>query len=215
MKPESTLPDVGATFAPLLRHSQAERDKELISQAPFAPLTLIRQVLDMGPVSPDVLDRVARIYADEEQLEVVRFLAARGANLRAHDDQALCNAASFGAADVTEYLLDSGADVHAQGDRPLREAAGSGNCDVVKLLLSRGANVHACGNEALVRAVRHARQNDVVRPYIGARGDPVSIIHTLLNGGADAAQALQQLEDPREVNILRQALETHRVKSML
>lgn len=78
-----------------------------------------------------------------EQVEVTRFLLARGANVNAKQAEgftALHEAAQAGSAPLVQLLLDAGADPRAKaenGDTPIDTARRAKRDDVVRLLESR------------------------------------------------------------------------------
>ena len=57
--------------------------------------------------------------------------------------------------DVLKYLVERGADIHTQYDYALRWAAGKRHLDVVKYLVENGANIHANNNYALRAAEKY------------------------------------------------------------
>ena len=64
----------------------------------------------------------------------------------------LMRASNYGYLEVVKLLLEHGADVHAHEDEALKWASMNGHTEVVKLLLEHGADVHACEDEALKSA---------------------------------------------------------------
>lgn len=98
--------------------------------------------------------------------ENVKMLLAGGANVHAHGDRALEEAAGRDKVDVVKTLLAAGADVHARNDRAIVTAAWYGRTYSVKLLLDAGADAH----EALKVAEREGRGDtaEVLRAHIRA-----------------------------------------------
>ena len=74
--------------------------------------------------------------AREGELEVVRLLLDRGADVHAKNDDALQWAAYNDHLEVVRLLLDRGADVHSMNDDALQWAAEMGHLEVVALLKS-------------------------------------------------------------------------------
>ena len=70
----------------------------------------------------------------------IKLLLEKGADIHAENDGALRWAAAYGHRDVVELLLEKGANIRAENDSALRRAAVNGYRDVVELLLKRGAN---------------------------------------------------------------------------
>jgi ankyrin repeat protein len=107
-------------------------------------------------------DGEALAWASRRDLtEVVRLLLSYGADVHAENDRALFWASLCGYVGVVELLLSHGADVHAENDRALIWASKNGRIDVVKLLLSHGANVHAENDKIGVVALLLSHGADV------------------------------------------------------
>lgn len=102
-----------------------------------------------------------------EGIATLRLLIERGANVRAHDSQALVVASTRGLPEAVQVLVDAGADVRAQGYEPLIAAAKGYSGATVGLLLAKGADVHARDDEALMVATRA----DIVRVLIANGAD--------------------------------------------
>ena len=75
------------------------------------------------------------------QIELVRLLLDRGADLHTQDDYALRWAAENGCLEVVRMLLDRGADALADGSMALRNSVANGNCDTAMLLIAYGADL--------------------------------------------------------------------------
>ncbi|KAJ3282226.1 hypothetical protein HK104_010999 [Borealophlyctis nickersoniae] len=106
-----------------------------------------------------------------------RLLLEEGADVHAHEGDALYQAAGGGQLDVVRLLLEKGASVHARGDEALRSAAekgqvkgadvyawgdeglclaaGNGHLEVIRVLLENGADVRAGDDQALRWAARN------------------------------------------------------------
>jgi serine/threonine-protein phosphatase 6 regulatory ankyrin repeat subunit B len=98
------------------------------------------------------------------RLEVVRWLAAQGANIDVSNRQGftpLHYAVWYSYMDICHLLLSKGATVDALGDEkltPLHLAARAGHMEITKLLVHSGANVNATDNFGNT-PVDWARQN--------------------------------------------------------
>ena len=74
-------------------------------------------------------------------IEAVRYLVERGADIHIQDEFPLICASLYGNTDIVKYLVEAGADVHVRDDLPLQLAASSGHYGVVKYLVEVGADV--------------------------------------------------------------------------
>ena len=89
------------------------------------------------------------------QLQVARYLLARGADVNARNayrDTAFMRCAEFSGTEMALLLLEHGAEINARahrGDSALLAAAKAGKTDLMKLLLDRGADLHACAPGAM------------------------------------------------------------------
>ena len=83
-------------------------------------------------------------------LERVKSLVERGADIHAKHDAALVTSARNGHFDIVKYLVESGADIHALDDAALRKSAAKGHLEIVKYLIERGADIHAQNEQALM-----------------------------------------------------------------
>jgi ankyrin repeat protein len=95
-------------------------------------------------------------------LEEVRSLIEKGADVRANHDYALGCATFYGRTEVVMFLIEKGANVRAENDEALRRASASGFTDIVRILLKRGANVHASKDAPLKRSF-HNGHIEIVR----------------------------------------------------
>ena len=122
-------------------------------------------------------------------IEIVRFLVARGADLRTGGGGAtpLLSAAAANDLDMVRLFVEEGVDVNAataRGDTPLQFAAGAGNLAMVKLLLAKGADVNAATNEALkVRKGPIGLNHLTPLLYASPYGTP-ELVKTLVDAGA-------------------------------
>jgi len=127
------------------------------------------------PVHAGELDERLMNAADFGQVEVVRDLIEKGANVnwkKQAGETALMKAAHGGHADVVRILIEKGADVNADdmsGETALLAAALYGHTDVVRMLIEKGADVNAkdnTGGTALMRACGEHPHPDIVRMLI-------------------------------------------------
>ncbi len=86
--------------------------------------------------------------AVENQLDAVKFLFSRGADLNTtnnFDDTPVSEAVSLGYVDMVRFLLENGAaiDQLPQGDPIIHEAVRSGDPEIVDLLSNYGADINA------------------------------------------------------------------------
>jgi len=115
---------------------------------------LAKQAAGAKAFSPDRFPAVA-LAAVFGHLEVVRYLAAQGADINAVSTNgtgytALTGAVASGHTAIVEWLLQHGANAnyrYASGYSPLLTAAANGYLEIVKLLLACGADPHAVTND--------------------------------------------------------------------
>jgi len=129
-----------------------QMDEHLIVMSKNGDLDKVRLLLDRGADIHAHDDRALHWASEEGHLDVVRLLLDRGADIHTQDDFALRWASFYGRLDVVRFLLDRGANIHAKDDFALRYASEYGHLEIVRLLLDRGANVHARNNDALRNA---------------------------------------------------------------
>jgi len=128
-------------------HKNAEALGVLLAANPVLLARRIRIPLPPKGVSASVAP--SSIAAAYGCLAMVRFLAKRGANVRAYEDEALRRSAENGHLGVVCYLVRRGANVCANDDEALRLSAKNGHLNVVRFLVKRGANVRARNDYAL------------------------------------------------------------------
>jgi truncated hemoglobin YjbI len=145
-------------------------------------IAIVQLLLELGadPNTADSSGHTPLYYAGNSCAaatggDIVRALAAAGANVDAHSGVKHCTAlhmaARRGHVPVAAALLDCGADIEARdraGDTPLRRAVNCGKADVAELLLSRGADLHSVGSRGLtpLRASRGAAMQQLLRSYV-------------------------------------------------
>ncbi|MEM7479849.1 MAG: ankyrin repeat domain-containing protein [Acidobacteriota bacterium] len=116
-------------------------------------------------------------FAVENQIDVVNWLLARGANPQgvAGDDSPLHNAAQLGHEDVCRALLKAGSDPNRPddgGETALHKASAHGYVRVIELLLAYGADpavAEACGQLPVDMAL--PRKRDEVRAVFVRHAD--------------------------------------------
>jgi len=136
-----------------------------------------------------LLERGANLRADDDfalrwaavngQLELVKYLLEQGADLHVWKDWALRKAAENGHLEVVKYLLEQGANLHAEDDRALQLAAANGQLEVVKCLLEQGANLHA-QNDCALRWAAWSGRLEVVKYLLEQGADSDLIIEEML-----------------------------------
>ena len=132
---------------------------ELHDAAAVGNLGRVRELVERhgsqaNSYSPDGFPVVA-LAAFLGHLEIVEYLAARGADIDAvatngSGYNGLTGAVTSGHAAVVQWLLEHGANSnyrYSAGYSPLLAAAANGRLDIAKLLLAHGADRHATTND--------------------------------------------------------------------
>jgi ankyrin repeat protein len=141
------------------------------------------ETLVAAKADPNVKDRQGRTPlwgAVETDLETVKFLVEKGANVNVRDQinsTPLLWAAGFGKPETVAFLLAKGADVKASDDNgwtPLIWAAGLGQPQTVDVLVKAGADLKAAdkqtGDTPLLRGARTGKAESL-KLLIGAGAD--------------------------------------------
>lgn len=153
------------------------------SKPPESPwVRTVKLLLDKGGVDLDARDPYRGTplisAAAHGQTDVVMFLLARGANIRATDDQGStaliaaaceCAIATMNSTyDIVKALLEKGADVNARDQNGttalISAASGFGDAAIVKLLLDHGADPtikDRDGDTALSEAMKKERADKI------------------------------------------------------
>jgi ankyrin repeat protein len=160
----------------------SEEHLRLLIKAGFENLNTAAQLLDDFPSLIDEktsLGETALHYlAVENQLEAVRFLYQRGANINTANNcggTPLSEAASLGYVELVKFLLEKGArtqGLFGTGDPILHEAVRSGNPDIIDLLVRNGADIHSknsLGESALHESTKDDKWLEVTK-YLIAHG---------------------------------------------
>ena len=143
--------------------------------------------------------RLENDYALQEASErghydIVKYLVEHGANIHADDDYALIFSSLNGHIDIVRYLVEHGADVHANDDDPVISASGSGHLDVVRYLVEHGADVHAMREKSLRNAIASGKFE--VGQYLINQGADIDIASQTAreNGDVGIAKYLENLK---------------------
>lgn len=136
--------------------------------------TTIMETLVAAKADPNLADRQGRTplwSAVEANLESVKFLVEKGADVNARDQiksSPLLWAAGFGKPETVAYLITKGADVKATDDNgwtPLIWAAGLGQAQTVDILVKAGADLNAAdkqtGDTPLLRGARTGKADSL------------------------------------------------------
>lgn len=105
------------------------------------------------------------------QIEMVKELIARGAEIADQDNAPLRIASNSGHTEIVKVLLENGADVQASQNESLIYASRNGHTNTVKVLLEHGAYVQASQNESLINASRKGHA-DTVKVLLEHGADP-------------------------------------------
>lgn len=150
--------------------------------------TIVKFLLDTG-ADPNIFDDYQQTplhnAVENNQLESVKLLLERGANVEAENSNQLrsIHIAASKNPQIISCLLDHGAEINVQEMRinqtPLHLAVSAGNLESVKLLVSRGANINAVNKNAQ-RPIHCA-----VEQSLYAGGQRFDVLKHLLESGAD------------------------------
>ena len=123
-------------------------NQQFIKAAQNNQIDELKNLLDRGADIHANDDEALKLSAEHGHLEVVKFLVAQMANIYA-DDDALGWAAGNGHLEIVKFLLSQGANIHADDDCALKRSAFKGHLEVVKFLVKKGADIHANNDESL------------------------------------------------------------------
>ena len=102
-------------------------------------------------------------------LDIVKYLAEKGADFRNFNEYALRNASFMGHLPVIKYLIENGADIHVYDEYPLRWSIENRHSEVTQYLLKNGANIQVAinmakqffGGERVVRVLTDLLQKQI------------------------------------------------------
>ncbi len=114
-------------------------------------------------------------YVDD--LNLVKELISKGADIHSHDDLPLRYSVANKNLVIVRYLLGHGANIHAENDYALHTSAQNGYLEMVKLLVDNGANIHSI-NDYAIRYASLGHHLEVVK-YLVSKYDPKYIIKEL------------------------------------
>jgi Ankyrin repeats (3 copies) len=111
----------------------------------------------------------------------VKELLQEGADIHAHNDEALMVAAREGHTDVVKTLFDSGADIYADRGVVVYQAILSGNPDTVRFVLEKGGIKFGC-KSWYIQSAEASRNQEIInmvqieldKSSISCPGDPPS-----------------------------------------
>jgi len=121
-------------------HSPDTLENRLLDAVIQGDLKKIDEYINQGADMSFQLDAPATVAAHHGQLEALKLLHQRGANLHDFEEYLLRKAASEGHNHVVTYLVENGADVHAMNDLALQWAARAERESTVQLLIEKGAD---------------------------------------------------------------------------
>ena len=148
--------------------------------------------------------------AHDGNVEVIRLLVAKGADVKAKEggaSDALIASANANDTATMKFLLDQGADPKHKdpgGFTALINIAGYGNAELVKLLLARGADVNA-QSEPIVERVKNGpiAIGSLTPLLVSVTAGSPETVRLLLDAGADV-----NVKDVREMTPLMLAVAT-------
>ena len=116
-------------------------------------ILLVEQGADKNQVGKQFGRTVLIIAADNEHLDIIRYLVEQGADVEKVDDEGntpLIYASDHGHLEAVQYLLEQGADrdktASSDGFTPLHCAAQQGHLEITKLLMAYGADLNMRNN---------------------------------------------------------------------
>ena len=130
----------------------------VIESAILGELDLLKYAANKGYDLRVDSDIALRKAVENGHLDVVKYLVSQGLLLTAWD---IVPSSLHGHLDVVKYLVDQGADIHLLNDIAVRYASRYGYLDVVKYLVDNGANIRANDDESL-RQAREKGHTEIV-----------------------------------------------------
>jgi len=118
------------------------------------------------------MDQAICEAAGQGDLNSVRRLHQKGADLRACDNEPLCRAAAAGHLELVRYIHQNGGDIVAPNNEPFCRAAAAGHLELVRYIHQNGGDISAPNNEPVCRAAA-AGHLELVR-YIHKKGGDIS-----------------------------------------
>lgn len=146
-------------------------DTQLYRESERGNLQKVRSLVERGADIHVLDDLPVRLASENGHLEIVKFLYERGANIHERDDYAFCLASENGHLETARFLLDNGSDINADNGYPLRMASRDGHVEIVRLLLSRNANVHVMDDTPLTLASKNGH-GEIVRLLLEYGANP-------------------------------------------
>lgn len=109
-------------------------------------------------------------------LEEVKNLIDKGANINVADNSPLRWCAWYGHVEIMQYLIEKGADVHADNDSAFIWSCSRGYLNTVKFLVEKGVNLRMNNDEGLINSIKSSH---------------FDIAQWLVDNGADISVAKQ------------------------
>jgi hypothetical protein len=163
---------------------------------------ILLQLVAGGLAHGEMLAAALPTAATVDNTDMLDFLLAQGADIRADGARPLAAAARNAAYEALGWLIEHGADVHADGEAALIAAVASLDEGAVEMLLAAGADLHACGEVALRTALTscpyelYAGEPDLVGP----RADMVALLlrHGVRPSSEDVIDALMNSSNGKQ-----------------
>ena len=156
-------------------------------------ITALKTVFDQCELeSRGVYDKMTAFSFHNIPSELVRWLAAQGANINAQDHYertALHHQVCYWDSDNIELFIELGADIEAvdyQNETPLHAAASSFKQKAVQILIAHGANIHAENSmhyTPLAKTLARCQNADIT--------NAAAVIDILLQNGAKITAEMQ------------------------
>jgi ankyrin repeat protein len=127
----------------------ADNDLALRKSSEYGNIDVVKFLVGKGANIRTCEDYALRYSSQYGHIEVVKFLVEKGSDIHMCDDYALRYSSQYGHIEVVKFLIGKGANIHASDDYAFKLSSRVGNIEIVKFLFENGANIHAGNNFAI------------------------------------------------------------------